>query len=65
METHTSILAALEGSRYAASVDLQDAYLHVPMHPRARPYLRFVHQQQVWQFKALPFGLSTAPFVFT
>ena len=65
METHMSILAALEGSRYAASVDLQDAYLHVPMHPRARPYLRFVHQQQVWQFKALPFGLSTAPFVFT
>ena len=28
-------------------------------------YLRFLHLGVVWQFKALPFGLNTAPRVFT
>ena len=31
----------------------------------ARPYLRFVENGQVLQFRALCFGLSTAPQVFT
>merc|ERR1711893_196979 len=35
------------------------------MHEKARAFLCFVCRGQVYQFKALPFGLSTAPFVFT
>ena len=31
----------------------------------ARKYLRFTLGGRVYQFKALPFGLSTSPFVFT
>ena len=65
METVQSIIPALEGSSWAVTIDLSDAYFHVPMHPMARVFLRFVSCGRVYQFKALPFGLSTAPFVFT
>ena len=47
------------------SLDLKDAYLQVPVHPDSSKYLRFVAFGQVYQFKALCFGLSTAPQVFT
>ena len=47
------------------SLDLKDAYLQVPIHPDSRKYLRFVASGRVYQFKALCFGLSMAPQVFT
>ena len=47
------------------SIDLKDTYLQVPIHPDSRKYLRFIALNQVFQFKALCFGLSTAPQVFT
>ena len=47
------------------SLDLTDAYLHIPIHHRSRKYLRFTLRGRVYQFKALPFGLSASPFVFT
>ena len=36
-----------------------------PIHPNSRKYLRFCHKSQVFQFTSLPFGLATAPQVFT
>ena len=48
-----------------ASVDLRDAYYTVPIHPESRKYLRFIWNDQLWQFKALPNGLSSAPRQFT
>ena len=47
------------------SLDLKDAYFQVPIHPDSRKYLRFVAFGRVYQFKALCFGLSMAPQVFT
>ena len=47
------------------SIDLSDAYLHILIHPNSRKYLRFCHRSQVFQFTSLPFGLATAPQVFT
>ena len=44
--------------------DLKDAYLQVPIHPNSRKFLRIVALNIVFQFKALCFGLSTAPQVF-
>ena len=51
--------------RLDASIDLRKAYLQVPVHPASRPFLCFVAHGQVYQFKMLCFGLSTAPKVFT
>ena len=50
---------------WMASIDLKEAYLQVPVHPESRPFLRFVSKGHVFQFKALCFGLSTAPQVFS
>ena len=47
------------------SIDFKDAYFHVPIHSQSRKYMRFHIQGQSYQFKALPFGLSTAPMEFT
>ena len=47
------------------SIDLKDAYFQVPIHKKSRKYLRFQWEQRVYQFRALCFGLSTAPQVFT
>ena len=47
------------------SIDLKDAYLQAPVHPYSWHFLRFVADGQVYQFKALCLGLSTAPQVFT
>ena len=47
------------------SIDLKDPCLQVPVHPDSRRFLRFVVDGQVYQFRALCFGLSTALQVFT
>ena len=50
---------------WAISLDLTDTYLHVPIHPISRKYLRFVFEHQVFQFTALPLGMSLSPWIFT
>ena len=65
METSRSVLQSIHQGDWMASLDLQDAYLQVPVHPHSSRYLRFVWKNKVFQFRALCFGLSTAPLVFT
>ena len=65
METPEVIRAQMRPGDWAISIDLSDAYFHIPIKPRFRPYLSFCHRGQTWQFRALPFGLSTAPWIFT
>ena len=65
LETQRKVKDAIQLNDWAFSLDLTDAYLHVPIHRRSRKYLRFTLRGRVYQFKALPFGLSTSPFVFT
>ena len=65
METASSVRAAIQRNDWATSLDLRDAYFHVLMHPRSRPWLRFTWANRVFQFRALPFGLSLSPWVFT
>ena len=50
---------------WVTSIDLSDAYLHIPIHPESRKFLRFHHKETSYQFTSLPFGLATAPLVFT
>ena len=65
METPESIRACMIPGEWVLSIDLLDACLHIPIHPNSRKYLRFCHRLQVFQFTCLPFGLATAPQVFT
>ena len=57
--------AAPAGGAWATSIDLTDAYLHIPVHPEHRKFLTFQYRGQSLVFRALPFGLFTAPRVFT
>ncbi|XP_065189509.1 uncharacterized protein LOC135820128 [Sycon ciliatum] len=50
---------------FMTKVDLKDAYFTIPMDLNDRNCLRFVWQNKLYQFNCLPFGLSSAPWVFT
>ena len=65
METIQSVLLSVRQGDWMPSIDLKEAYLQVPVHPESRPFLCFVSKGHVFQFKALCFGLSTAPQVFS
>ena len=65
METPQSVLHSIRPGDWMISLDLQDAYLQVPVHRDSRRYLRFVVRGKTYQFRVLCFGLTTAPQVFT
>ena len=65
METPETIRTSLQQGEWVTSLDFKDAYFHVPIQEQSRKYLRFHVQGRTYQFKALPFGLSTAPMEFT
>ena len=53
-----------KGQRLGCLHRSEDAYLHVPIHPISRKYLWFVFEHQVFQFTALPIGMSLSPYIF-
>ena len=65
METLPTILPLLSPHDWAVSIDLQDAYLHIPIAPESQRFLGFKIGDHTFCYKALPFGLRSAPRVFT
>ncbi|XP_044153533.1 uncharacterized protein LOC122940815 [Bufo gargarizans] len=69
METIKSTTQILPQDCFMATVDLQDAYYHVPIYHRHQCFLRIAIYYQGrlshFQFTALSFGLSSAPRVFS
>ncbi|XP_078520251.1 uncharacterized protein LOC144785006 [Lissotriton helveticus] len=65
MFTLAQVLQALLEEDWMVSIDLQNAYFHIPILKSHRKYLRFTVGSQRYQFVVLPFGLTTAPRVFT
>ena len=54
METPETIRISLQQGEWVTSLDFSDAYFHIPVHTR-------FFQNLSYQFRSLPFGLSTAP----
>ena len=65
METVKPVRQAMRLNDWAVSIDLTDAYLHIPIHHQSRNYLRFVHEDQVYHFTELPFRMSLSPLIFS
>ncbi|XP_057685683.1 uncharacterized protein LOC130911993 [Corythoichthys intestinalis] len=65
MLTVADVLRVVARGEWFTSVDLKDAYFHVPVAPRHRRFLRFAYRGRHWQFRVLPFGPSLSPRVFT
>ena len=65
MDTVKDVAFLLQPGDWAASIDLKDAYFHVPIDASSRRFLRFGWRGRTWQFRVLPFGLCLAPLLFT
>ncbi len=65
MLTQRRIFQCIHPFDWFAAIDLKDAYFHVSILPRHRPFLRFAFKGRAYQYKALPFGLSLSPRLFT
>nr|XP_025040076.1 uncharacterized protein LOC112545658 [Pelodiscus sinensis] len=65
MTTLAKIMPALNKGDWFAVLDLQDAYFHVTIHIAHRRFLRFVVGDDHFQYRVLPFGLISAPRVFS
>ena len=50
---------------WLVKIDLKDAYLTVPIWINPQKYLRFLWKDNMLEFACLPFGLASAPRVFT
>jgi hypothetical protein len=65
MESLSTVMKTFMLDHWAVTIDLKDAYLHIPIHISHHRWLRFMIAGQAYAFGCLPFGLSTAPRVFT
>ncbi|KAJ8036645.1 hypothetical protein HOLleu_20684 [Holothuria leucospilota] len=65
MENFETAVRFITKDCFMASLDLKDAYFSVPIHKSSQKYHRFRWKGQIWQFKALPNGLSPGPRIFT
>jgi len=65
MEGISWVKELLKEGDWMCSVDLKDAYLLVAIAKQHRKYLRFVWEGITYEFTCLPFGLCSAPRIFT
>ena len=49
---------------WACKIDLSNAYWHIAVNINFRHYLAFKFNGKTYQWKAMPFGLKTAPYLF-
>ncbi|KAI8516362.1 hypothetical protein Bbelb_049430 [Branchiostoma belcheri] len=65
METLGVIKHLVRPGDFMAKLDLKDAYFTIPVDADSRRFLTFQWQGRFYQFQCLPFGVATAPRVFT
>ena len=65
METLQSILHLVTPQCWQTILDLQDAYLTVPVKFAHQIFLKFTFQGQIYMYIVLPFGYTQAPRIFT
>ena len=65
MEGILKVKDLLKKGDWMCSVDLKDAYLSVAIAEHHRKFLRFVWEGNTYEFTCLPFGLCSAPRIFT
>lgn len=65
MLTIQQLLQCISPGDWMTSVDLLDAYFHIPIVPEHRKFLRFAIGGRCFEYCRLPFGYSLAPRTFT
>ena len=64
MLTNAALLRMMRRGDWYATIDLKDAFFHIPIYPPHRKFLRFGFEGRVYEFTVLPFGMSLSPRVF-
>jgi len=64
LEDWRTVVRLMLPGTHMATLDLEDAYLLVSIFEGHRKFLRFQWRNKTFEFTALPFGLSTAPYIF-
>jgi hypothetical protein len=65
MDTLASILSLVTPGAYMATIDLRHAYYTIPIASEHQKFLKFLWNGNLYQFTALPMGLSSSPRIFT
>ena len=65
MESIQHFIDCIQPNMYMASVDLKDAYYSIPIAKDHEKYLKFVFNNNIYYFKALPNGYGPAMRIFT
>ena len=65
METLAKVKTVLQPGMWVTSLDLEDAYHHIPIQESSRLYLCFQVGGKGYIYLVLPFCLKTAPWAFT
>ena len=65
MEGLDSVKFIIRENDWMVKVDLKDAYFTVPVANEHQKFLRFIWKGRFYQYVCLPFGLCSAPRVFT
>ena len=65
MESLGNIRSLLKQGGFMIKIDLQDAYMSVPVAPKSRCLLVFIFDGKIYHFKVMPFSLNSAPRIFT
>ena len=65
MSTIRDVKCSVTKGAFGTTIDLEDAFYHIPLHKESRKYTRFMLDGRIWQFTCLPMGLTSSPRVFT
>lgn len=65
MEDIRTATRLLNKDFYMVNLDLKEAYFLLPIHSEHTKFLRFYFNEDLYEFTALPFGLCSAPYIFT
>ena len=65
MERISEIASGIVHPMWGCTVDLKDAFYHVPMAWAFHVFFAFVVDGQTYVFQVMPFGLSVAPWAFS
>ncbi len=65
MLTLKQVVSQIRSEDWFFTIDLQDAYFHISIHPQYVNFSRFVFEGKAYKYRVVPFDLVLSPCTFT